>query len=328
MKKTTKKSHKETIDVISKFENAYNQGKDYTSELQDLAIWIAHSIIKNLYDVSGNSTMLEFRRGIQEKINNDKKIRNFQSHYSTKHNTNGDLVEIMNVEDSDEKKNIRLAYNKAIDQTINDGYDLVQTAIMLILVEVKKQEPLENGEKLSLTRPYITTKLSQKVYIYTSDSKAWKDIKTTPIQSIFQGVRLYINSTKAAYTDPKSKYCYIEDYIKNENNGNMDAMEKIYMRLPKYSNLGNVDNFEKHNGKTIMTVSASESDFETRNRIVDNLNLTVFQMQILELLERGYGRKAISTYLGRSENSVHSAINEIRKKARKIGLEPKNKENV
>jgi DNA-binding CsgD family transcriptional regulator len=65
-----------------------------------------------------------------------------------------------------------------------------------------------------------------------------------------------------------------------------------------------------------------EGDFPTSAKLIEKLNLTKRQATILQLRLKGYGYKAIATYIGTSTDNIKGQIKELRRKAKRIELTP------
>lgn len=275
----------------------------YTQALENLACAVAYSVLKKCIDTSYNETLV----AIRHELTRDKHTLNnvaYCSEHATKlaYNDNGDLVQV--TLDNDCKK----ALATLTSVTLGDGLDLVNNAIIAILEETEKQRA--RGEKLDLEKVYTIRRLKKKVWIKSEDSvNGWETVETTPIREIYKTVRRSIDSSRALATDPRNGYSYIEDLSKDNETGETTT---IYRRLTKYADLGGYAT-DYNNACTFYTV-----DSETVKDVDDlltALNLTKRQAQVLELRQRGYGYKAIATYLGVRADSVRDVLKAIQKKA-------------
>lgn len=199
------------------------------------------------------------------------------------------------------------------------GIDLVSVATVAILGEVKKQADRDPDLPCDLERPYTVKTLSKRVYIQTATSCAWKEVETLPIKEIYKAIRRYIMETASERSDPRAKYCYLEDLAVDES-GNETA-DRIYIRLGKYSDLGGY--VKDFNGKETFIV-ADNITAKKASDLVTEMNLTARQAQVLKYRRQGLGYRAIATALGIRPESVYSCIKSIQTKARAIGLDPEN----
>lgn len=283
---------------------------EYTTALTDLATAVAYSVLKKCINTGYNETLVEVRHDLTR---DKQKLTNIThcSEHSTRliYNEDGDLTqETIN---SDCKK----ALEDLARQTLGDGLDLVNDAILAIMQETARQT--KNGETVNLERPYIVRRLKKKVYIKNSDTvNGWETVETTPIREIYKAVRRSINTSRAMATDPRNGYSYIESMTTDPETG---ETETVYRRLTKYANLGGYA-CDFNGACTLYSVDAETvRDTDT---LIESMNLTKKQAQVLALCQSGYGYKAIATYLGVTQRAVAKTVEAIQKKAIAIGLKP------
>lgn len=229
--------------------------------------------------------------------------------YALKYNKQGDLVNV--VADA----SARDASATLCTQALTDGVDLSQEAIAAVLAELARQT--ERGEAADLECTYTDRRFKTRVRIKDSDSKsAWEDVETTPVQEVYRTVRRLIANSRAMSTDPRNGYTYISTL---ETDGETGETATGYRRLTKYADLGGYAT--DFNGACTY-YTANETDVDTTDTMLAALKLTKKQMQVLNLKRRGYGNKAIATYIGVTESSVKGAVNNIRIKAHKAGYDP------
>lgn len=319
-------------DLVSRFNDlATDPTKDptaYSKTLTDLATAIVFCVLKKCIDPTHNnktntvsnagynSTMVSLKNS----VNADRVTFESYSHavknitYHTEYNKKGDPIKICDTPDF-EKVISELTHGK----NFGDGYDLVNECIITILSEIEKQKKRDPEKPIDFERPYTVNRLKKKVYIKKVDSiGGYETVKTMPIIECFKAVRRSIEGSRAIQTDPKNGYVYIDDLITSPD-GDPDT---IYYRLPKYADLGGyVKNF--NDAETVYTadISAFET-LESIDNLMEKLNLTKKQAEILNLRLKGYGSKAIATYFGIKAESVKDSLKLIRKKAEKIGLTP------
>lgn len=281
--------------------------KEYSDALTDLATAIAYSVLKKCINTGYNETLVEVRHELtrdRQTLTNTTHCNNNASRLTF--NEDGDLVH--ETIDNDCKK----ALTALVAQSFGDGLDLVHTAIVAILEETAKQTA--SGEAVDLERPYTVRRLNKKVWIKSADSvNGWETVETTPIREVYKAVRRAIDTSRAAATDPRNGYSYLEELTTDPESGEETT---IYRRLTKYADLGGYAT--DYNGAcTLYSVdSATVADSET---LVSALNLTKRQAQALKLRESGYGYKAIATYLGIRPDSVRDIFKAIQKKAKSCG---------
>lgn len=284
----------------------------FTEVTTDLATAVAYSVIRKCLDPQAksgktsnsgcNPQLEEVKRSIYRDTNTLKNIDySCKEAFTTVYNEDGDRQ--TKTKDSD----YRYAYNKLTQQTLGDGLDLVNTAIVSLLDECTKVDTTTGN---FLETVYTVRKLKKKVWIKVSDSvNGWETVETSPIREVYKAVRREVANNRSLNIDPLNGYLYLEDLAKDEES-NEEAT--VYRRLNKYTDLaGNVTDF---NGavKFETVDSGSVADYD---KMTEALELTARQAQVLQLRMSGYGCVAIGTYLGVKEESVRSVLQTIQKKA-------------
>lgn len=284
----------------------------FTEVTTDLATAVAYSVIRKCLDPQAksgktsnsgcNPQLEEVKRSIYRDTNTLKNIDySCKEAFTTMYNEDGDRQ--TKTKDSD----YRYAYNKLTQQTLGDGLDLVNTAIVSLLDECTKVDTTIGN---FLETVYTIRKLKKKVWIKVSDSvNGWETVETSPIREVYKAVRREVANNRSLNIDPSNGYLYLEDLAKDEES-NEEAT--VYRRLNKYTDLaGNVTDF---NGavKFETVDSGSVADYD---KMTEALELTARQAQVLQLRMSGYGCVAIGTYLGVKEESVRSVLQTIQKKA-------------
>lgn len=284
----------------------------FTEVTTDLATAVAYSVIRKCLDPQAksgktsnsgcNPQLEEVKRSIYRDTNTLKNIDySCKEAFTTVYNEDGDRQ--TKTKDSD----YRYAYNKLTQQTLGDGLDLVNTAIVSLLDECTKVDTTTGN---FLETVYTVRKLKKKVWIKVSDSvNGWETVETSPIREVYKAVRREVANNRSLNIAPSNGYLYLEDLAKDEES-NEEAT--VYRRLNKYTDLtGNVTDF---NGavKFETVDSGSVADYD---KMTEALELTARQAQVLQLRMSGYGCVAIGTYLGVKEESVRSVLQTIQKKA-------------
>lgn len=283
---------------------------EYTTALTDLATAVAYSVLKKCINTGYNATLVDVRHELTRDKQTLATIAHCNEH-STRltYNEDGDIAQ--KVIDNDCKK----ALNALCAQTFGDGLDLVNSAIVAILEETEKQ--VARDEEIDLEKPYTIRRLKKKVWIKSADSvNGWETVETTPIREIYKAVRRAIDSSRAMATDPRNGYSYIEDIATDPESREETT---IYRRLTKYADLGGYA-CDFNGACTLYSVDAEAvKDTDT---LIESMNLTKKQAQVLSLRQSGYGYKAIATYLGVTQRAVAKTVEAIQKKAIAIGLQP------
>lgn len=307
------------VDFCNEYRKDSNSEK-FTAVATDLATAVAFSVLRKCLDPQAksgkpsdsgcNPQLDEVKRSIYRDTNTLKNIDySCKKAFVTVYNEDGDR------QTKTADKDYRYAYNKLTRQTLGDGLDLVNTAIVSLLDECTK---VDTTAENFLETVYTVRRLKKKVWIKVEDSvNGWETVETSPIREVYKAVRREVANNRSLNIDPSNGYMYLEDLTRDEESNEETV---IYRRLNKYSDLaGNVTDF---NGavKFETVDSASVTDYDT---MVEKLELTTRQAQILQLRMSGYGYIAIGTYLGVNEKSVRDVLKTVQKKAsKKLDLPP------
>lgn len=316
-----------TTDIIEQFEklhiNCNHNCKEYNNALNSLSQMIVYSTLnktidpqrkkQNMQHVSNsgyNTQIVALKNSLYHDITLLDNIETLQND-SEKNilNSKGDVQKIIS------DRTLHDGFIKILDENITDAYDLVQTAKLEIL-EQCNNALVDDTQFGFMETPYTYTTLSKKVVIKKDDSKAQKEIVTTPIQQVYRKVSQYIRDNKSLQIDPHNMYTYIAlDDTANKDN-------KQYRRLEKFSDLGGYTTSDIFNCTPLYTADNSTiDDIET---LIEKLELTARQAQILSLRLKGYGDNSIATYLGVSQQAIQKNKKAIEKKAiEKLNI-PKN----
>ena len=305
-------------DLLRAYENAVLTDSDTAPALLALATATAHSVLKKCIDpqrktapeketASNNGispALVAVKRGIVADLATLEKLNTASNNATAlQFNKAGDLVSVV------VDKNAEKAVSRLMGETLSDGLDIVNTAVVAILEQTA--EHAESGAGF-MEVPFETRRICRKVYIKAEDTAKWETVTTTPIQEVYRAVRREIQNSKAIQTDPRNGYLYIEDTTADPDS---DKTETIYRRLQKWADLGGYTH-DGHYTADPQTLA----DYET---IVERLNLTERQAQVLALRMRGYGYQAIATYLGVSKNGgVYNVLLKIREKCERLGFTP------
>lgn len=325
---TTKQQYNAFSELLRNYEQQARQRtpqteKEYTQALQELATACTFSVLKKLCTVGGTvteqtksttdttKTIRQLRQSIAQDINNIKRLQ-YATNNATEYTYNKDGELTRHIKDNE----LSQASTTLINYSFGDGLDLIQTAIITIMQETAKTQDITAE---FMETPYTVRRLKRKVYIKNVDSLGgYETVNTTAIQEVYKAIRRDIENTRAVQI-ASNKYTYIDDTFKDTET---DTETAVYRRLPKYSDLA----YETTdiNGKITAITADIETATETDN-IIEQLNLTAKQAQILRLRQSGYGYKAIATYLGITQRAVAKTVQAIQKKAVAIGLTPETK---
>lgn len=330
-KTETKEAPKTFVALMGDFETAYTNGGDYAAPLYALSTSIAFACLRKVIDPqrkaaqdrdtvsnSGiNPALVAMRRGIAHDMHLlDSTAALVATAYKTRYNATGDLVtEIVDPAANE-------ALTAVMGNTLSDGMDLVQTAALALIEQAADHATANPGW---LVAPYTVRRLARKVYIKQTDSAAYRDEETTPIQEAYKAVRRSIEESRAVRADPANGYIYIDEETP-------DGLDLIFRRLGKVAALdGNItpaadhrpgdyipgQPTDRHPAETVTVDTATVDDL---NALLDGLNLTANQRRVVELRLRGYGYKAIATYLGVTQRAVAKTLEKVQAKAAAAGL--------
>lgn len=312
----TKKSFEDRVKEFSTVATTAPNSSDFTTALYALATAVAYSVIKKCLDPQRKSGQLS-NSGFNSSLFAVYKSIGTDYHTTIDFNTAVSGIDYKTVYDkrgNTKRVCITPDFDTVItkhvySKTYNDGMDLIHVAVMAILSEMDKQ--CKSGQTVDLERVYIKHTLSKRVRIKLSDSCAYKEVETTPIQEIFRAVRRAVQKSRAIQSDPKNGYTYIEDLTVNDDG------ETTYYRLPKYADIGGY--IKDFNGQETNYTADLQTVTDT-DTIIDSMGLTEKQSKVLELSLRGYGIKAIASYFGVSHQAIAKTKKQIQVKAEKIGL--------
>ncbi len=303
---------KETIKTtFADAVKSYNADPANVDALTTVATAVTYAVLKKVINTTSNPTLQTIRKELtRDRADLDRLAYATDNATRLAFNESGDLV----VEVVDQR--LVDASAKLAGLTLGDGLDLVHDAVCAILEQTAAQMERDPGMPTDLERPYETRRLKRKVYIKSTESAgAWETVETSPIQEVYKTVRRSIDASRAAQTDPRNGYTYLEDLAIDSESGEQAT---VYRRLPKYADLGGrVCDF---NGAETIPTTAAAVDVEETDRIVAALKLTDRQATILAYRQKGYGYKAIATAMGVSDSAIKGQLAEIRRKWSAAGL--------
>lgn len=301
-------------ETLRTFENAYASG-NYTAELWELSTAIAYAVLNKVLDpqrktaqerqtVSNcgrNPAMVAVKQGMASDLHLlvNTRAANDAATYS-RLNADGEMEWNLTA-DTDALD----AIGELIGECLTDGADMVQEVAAAILEQAQAHAAADGW----MEQPYTVKRISKRVLI-KEESAAWRDDVTTPVQEVYRAARRYIQNSRAAQTDPRNGYSYIEDFATADDGG----MEVIYHRMQKYADMGGND---CHGNYTADVQTAV--DYYT---ILERLHLTEKQTHIVNLRMRGYGYKAIAVATGTDERNVKLTVRRIREKCVGMGFSP------
>lgn len=211
-----------------------------------------------------------------------------------------------------------------IQETLSEGMDIKQEASLFLCEVIKRYS--EQGFILnwldqdidSLQETAVDSDSEQEEQEEQEGEQETKKA-VTPIRLAYRGTRKHIDHSRAVQTSQgaRQKYCYIEDVINhtsNDSESRLDVVDKVYFRCGKYTDLGSMDS----NGNyTVDQESVDECE-----KILDLLDLTPTQEQILNSRLEGDSFRTIGKNRGVTFGAIYNTMQKVQKKAEKLGFTP------
>lgn len=305
--------------------------KDYTDSLYSLATVIVATVLKKIYQSSGNENIKRLKS-----LNFDKRTLDnikYAVENSTKTTFNKNGSQVVEIIDSDLYNSIK----ELINNGISDNMELIHNCICNLLEYVNGLTATEimtdnvffsdDSENCNvyppvnfLTKLITVEHISNKVYItdfltVNEDSDKHKvkvNIETTSkLQDLYRLVRKDIREHDENLEVDKN-YIFVD---KVDENGDL-----VYENMLNYScfdfSLNDSYTRDKRYEKT---------EYDRFNELVGELKLTVKQKVVLSYRVKDcgiYGYKAISTATGYSVDTVKSCLRYIRRKAVNANIVP------
>lgn len=333
MKETTIKTT--TPTTFADLVRQYNADPGNADHLTDLATAVAYSVLRKVIDPtrngnadrpsdSGLNPALVALRGDLTRDRANLTRLAYAVNGATRLTFNADGDQVCEVIDPALAK----AATALAGQTLGDGLDLVNDAVVAILDETAKQADRDPGQPVDLERAYTVRRLKRKVWIKTADSvNGWETVETTPIQEVYKAVRRSIQNSRHIQADPRNGYTYLEDLAIDPETGDGST---IYRRLSRYADMGGDGTASPAadyipgqpaglDGKPT-NYAADRETVETTDRLVSAMGLTDREMTVLKYRLAGYGYKAIATAMGLTVDNAKRCGRRIRDKATAAGL--------
>ena len=305
--------------------------KDYTDSLYNLATVIVATVLKKIYQASGNENIRRLKNQNFDKRTLDNIKFAVENSTKTTFNKNGSqVVEIID-------RSLYDSIKELINNGISDNMELIHNCILNLLEYVNSltvdeimQDDVffsDNEDNCNIYPPVnFLTKLitveyiSNKVYItdfmtVNEDSNKHK-VKvctemTSKLQDLYRLTRRDIREHDENLEVDKS-YIFVD---KEDENGNL-----VYENMLNYNcfNFSLNDSYSREKAYT-------KTEYDRFCEIVDELKLTDMQKVVLSYRLRDggmYGYKAIATATGYSINTVVACLRYIRRKAVNAGIVP------
>lgn len=305
--------------------------KDYTDSLYSLATVIVATVLKKIYQISGNENIRRLKN-----LNFDKKTLDnikYATENSTKTVFNSNGVQEVKIIDRQLYDSIK----ELINMGISDNMELIHNCVCNLLEYVNGltiDEIMQDSIFFSddenncnvypsvnfLTKVITVEYISNRIYItdfmtVNDDSNKHKVkvniVESTQLQELYRNVRRDIREHDEQYEIDR-KYMFVD---KLDENG-----ELVYENMLNYNcfdfSLNDSYSRNKRHEKT---------EYERFCEIVDELKLTDMQKVVLSYRMKDcgiYGYKAIATATGYSVDTVKSCLRYIRRKAVNAGIVP------
>ena len=206
--------------------------------------------------------------------------------------------------DGNEKKVIRDKdeYKKLNDlarDTIGNGIDFKQESIASLLELSEKQ--FEEIGYIDIMKKYVAYVPNRKLwYKDIFEEIELKETETSIIQETFRAVRRLVENDASPKVELNG-YGYVRTDIHMDNG----TTETVYKRLKHYHDNGSETSYGTY-------TTDSYGDYDT---MIDKLELTARQAQVLNMRLQGMGTQAIGKKLGISEQAVRNILAQVGKKA-------------
>lgn len=293
-------------------ETALASGQDATQQLYDLSAALCASVLRKCLDPQrktaverdtvSNSAMSPVLQQLRRDIWRDLALLD-NTRYNAIEATDWRYNADGNVETYTDDHAALEDYGAIIGDSIGDGLDIVHAGVVALL-----EQAAEHAEGPGwLDKPHTVRRLDKRVYLRLDDSAAYRDEETTPIQEAYRAIREMVEASRSVKADPTSRHTYVELPTP-------DDTDRIYYRAGRYANVGGYDSMGNY--------TAGLLDVVDYKQIIDRLDMTPRQRDIIEMRMAGYGDKAIATYYGITKQAVQNTVTRIQRKAEAIGFTP------
>lgn len=305
--------------------------KDYTDSLYNLATVIVATVLKKIYQASGNENIRRLKNQNFDKRALDNIKYAVENSTKTTFNENGNqIVEIIDVD-------LYNSIKELINNGISDNMELIHNCICnlleyvngLTVAEIMTDNIFFSDDDSNcnvypptnfLTKLITVEHISNKVYItdfltVNEDSDKHKvkvNIETTSkLQDLYRLVRKDVREHDENLEVDKN-YIFVD---KLDENG-----ELVYENMLNY----NCFDFSLNDSYT-RDKRYEKTEYDRFNELIGELKLTVRQKVVLSYRVKDcgiYGYKAISTATGYSVDTVKSCLRYIRRKAVNADIVP------
>lgn len=296
-------SVKKSQNPVDVFQQDFNKngGKINTDLLEKAALFICNAVTKKLKSVFVTPTKND---GVTE----------YHAFKCYKGVNSGKFKKMLALSASI-NRDYNLLKSQNIDDTTDDGGDLLQVTIIAIL------EACKGKNKIDLQGVQTVKDLNKKIFTADNDDLKIVTKKYKQVQLIYKAVRGYIESSSRTAINGNNCYLYLQDIVKKvDDDGNIIDFD-IYRRC-KWATLASPA--RDFNGAEI-SQTVSVSDVEFISQTIEKLGLTSQQQKVLDLRLQGLSLAEIAEKMNITRSGVQKHLYFVQQKAKKIGFIPKNK---
>lgn len=204
------------------------------------------------------------------------------------------------------------AVDAMIADTIGDGLPVVHDGVVKLLELYREAEAAGQIGRGWMDEPQTLRRPSRRVYL-PGDNVEWVEEELSPVRQVFRACRKGVADTAAAKADPRCKYTYIAEVVRDGEAADDTAADEIYRRMDKFSDIG---------GETMGIYSASEYGAWELETVMELLNLTARQAEIVRRRYAGQSVKAVAASLSVSPQAIYDHMRRLSEKCARLGFMP------
>ena len=207
------------------------------------------------------------------------------------------------------------ALTDCMGETLTDGMDLVQAAALALVEWARWME--ERGALVAGYLDSIVTarKPSRRVVYDPHDVPEMVEYDTSPVREVFRAVRREVEAARAPRDEGAFGYTYTPLDV--------EGADGILFRSVRYAGLAGECSHGTHSAAGLPPV-ATGSEWETKHmfELIDGMDLTHRQRDLLELRLAGASTQQIADRRGVTRQAVEHSLGRIRARALAAGLSP------
>ncbi len=286
---------------------------------------IALSVLKRLYSETGGQSFRELSIDIMRDSNDKERLQRLCNEKKITFDSDGNIKASYTKEQT---QNI----DKLVKERFGDGTILVNDSCVALMTElnyfIDNVGKSSNDKKRLVSfidfdfvygKEYVNKRV-QRVDRETAEHFIIKE--KTIFGHCFSTVRANIAETfDSVKYNPRDGHSYIEYETENESGDG----ERFYLRTAKFADLGG--DAHEWNGhdfviRSKMTATEYRADYERQKKIIESLNLTKRQTEILLECSKDRNISRVARKFKVSRQAVLKTLSQIQKKAIAIGLKP------